>query len=35
MPVREFVEHVRGGQLTDVDMAFAGLAAAGYLRPTI
>ncbi|MDQ1307206.1 MAG: ADP-ribose pyrophosphatase [Actinomycetota bacterium] len=35
MPVREFVDHVLGGQLTDTDMAFAGLTAAGYLKVTV
>jgi ADP-ribose pyrophosphatase len=35
MPVREFLEHVLGGQLTDTDLAFAGLTAAGYLKPTV
>lgn len=35
MPVLEFIEHVLGGQLTDTDMAFAGLTAAGYLKPTV
>lgn len=35
MPVDEFVRHVLGGQLTDTDIAFAGLTAAGYLRPTV
>ncbi|WP_198653106.1 NUDIX hydrolase [Actinocorallia populi] len=35
MPVREFLEHVLSGQLTDADMAFAGLTAAGYLKPTV
>lgn len=32
MPVPEFVAHVLGGQLTDMDMALAGLAAAGILK---
>ncbi|MEU4229618.1 NUDIX hydrolase [Nonomuraea sp. NPDC026600] len=35
MPVGEFVQHVLSGQLTDTDMAFAGLTAAGYLKPTV
>ncbi|MEU9835897.1 NUDIX hydrolase [Streptosporangium sp. NPDC048047] len=35
MPVGEFVRHVLGGQLTDTDIAFAGLTAAGYLKPAV
>lgn len=35
MPVGEFVQHVLGGQLTDTDIAFAGLTAAGYLKPAV
>ncbi|MEV3986915.1 NUDIX hydrolase [Nonomuraea sp. NPDC049758] len=35
MPIGEFVQHVLGGQLTDADVAFAGLTAAGYLKPTV
>ncbi|MEV0228917.1 NUDIX hydrolase [Nonomuraea sp. NPDC050786] len=35
MPVSEFVRHVLGGQLTDTDIAFAGLTAAGYLKATM
>jgi len=35
LQVREFVEHVLGGQMTDTDMAFAGLTAAGYLKTTV
>ncbi|UBU08442.1 NUDIX hydrolase [Nonomuraea gerenzanensis] len=34
MPVGAFIEHVLSGQLTDTDVAFAGLAAAGYLKPS-
>ncbi|WP_211275527.1 NUDIX hydrolase [Actinoplanes rectilineatus] len=32
LPVPEFVRHVLGGQLTDMDMAPAGLVAAGILK---
>lgn len=32
MPVPDFVRHVLGGQLTDMDMALAGLVAAGVLK---
>jgi ADP-ribose pyrophosphatase len=35
VPVPEFVGHVLGGQLTDADMAFAGLVAAGYLKSAL
>ncbi|MFI7416403.1 NUDIX hydrolase [Nonomuraea sp. NPDC049684] len=33
MPVDAFVQHVLSGQMTDTDIAFAGLVAAGYLKP--
>jgi len=33
MPVPEFIRHVLGGQLTDMDMALAGLVAAKILAP--
>ncbi|GAA2214799.1 hypothetical protein GCM10009850_102650 [Nonomuraea monospora] len=35
MPVGAFVRHVLSGQMTDTDAAFAGLAAAGYLKPAV
>lgn len=33
LPVEEYLQHVLTGQLTDVDMALAGLVAAGVLTP--
>ncbi|MFI7108403.1 NUDIX hydrolase [Nonomuraea sp. NPDC050227] len=33
MPIGAFVQHVLSGQMTDTDLAFAGLVAAGYLKP--
>ncbi|MFG1878008.1 NUDIX hydrolase [Sphaerisporangium sp. NPDC049003] len=35
MPVADFIEHVLSGQLTDTDMALAGLVSAGFLKPTV
>jgi ADP-ribose pyrophosphatase len=34
LPVGEFVGHVLTGQMTDVDMALAGLVPAGVLKPS-
>ncbi|WP_372412707.1 NUDIX hydrolase [Streptomyces luteireticuli] len=34
LPVDEYVAHILGGQLTDADMALAGLVAAGLLKQT-
>lgn len=33
MPVGAFVQHVLSEQMTDTDLAFAGLVAAGHLKP--